>query len=444
MAEVKWKRIVALIFCIGVSYLILSGSRIHSNGDKPEIDFGSIYFGAQYVIRHEDPYDPETQLSQFGAEGERLMEKGHSVTAMQVNLPTTLLVISPLARLPWPVAQKLWSVTMATVLLVAAYLIWDIAGSYSAIAGWILCFMLLNCEVLFLLGNIAGFSVCICVISTWCFLKERFAIAGVLLLAVSLALKPHDAGLVWLYFLLVGGHQRMRALQALAITGILASLAVIWITPVSPHWVHELHKNLEIASLSGGTSDPSPAGITTRTFGSIIDLQNSIAIFRSTPQFYNTASYLIAGFPILVWILALVRRRLTPKAALLALAAISVLTMLPVYHRPYDAKLLMLTVPACAMLWSEKGRFRRTALILSCAAIFVTSDLPLLIWEAVTRAIPVSPATWTGKFILLILQPAPVVLLATGCFYLWVYLRHGTPIRGTQNEDAISLTAAGS
>ena len=34
-------------------------------------------------------------------------------------------------------------------------------------------------------------------------------------LAISLMLKPHDAGLVWLYFLLAGGIYRKRALQAL-------------------------------------------------------------------------------------------------------------------------------------------------------------------------------------------------------------------------------------
>jgi len=30
--------------------------------------------------------------------------------------------------------------------------------------------------------------------------------------------------------------------------------------------------------------------------------------------------------------------------------------MLVTYHRPFDAKLLLLAVPACAMLWAEGGR----------------------------------------------------------------------------------------
>jgi hypothetical protein len=35
-------------------------------------------------------------------------------------------------------------------------------------------------------------------VAAWCFIKGRFIPAGILCLAVSLAIKPHDAGLVWL------------------------------------------------------------------------------------------------------------------------------------------------------------------------------------------------------------------------------------------------------
>ena len=52
-------------------------------------------------------------------------------------------------------------------------------------------------------------------VAVWCFIRERFVPAGILCLAVSLAVKPQDAGLVWLYFLLVGGVYPKRALQTL-------------------------------------------------------------------------------------------------------------------------------------------------------------------------------------------------------------------------------------
>ncbi len=58
--------------------------------------------------------------------------------------------------------------------------------------------------------------------------------------------------------------------------------------------------------------------------------------------------------------------------------------MLPVYHRPHDAKLLLLTLPACAMLLAEGKLTGRIALLLNSAAIVLTSDLPLALLAKAT------------------------------------------------------------
>jgi len=57
-----------------------------------------------------------------------------------------------------------------------------------------------------------------------------------LCLVVSLALKPHDAALIWLFFLLAGGTYRKRALQTLALFLVFAVPTVLWVTWLSPHW----------------------------------------------------------------------------------------------------------------------------------------------------------------------------------------------------------------
>ena len=98
--------------------------------------------------------------------------------------------------------------------------------------------------MLLALGNTAGLVVGLSVIAAWCFLRERFVFAGILSMAVSLAMKPHDAGLIWLYFFLAGGVLRKRALQTLAVTAVLAVPAILWISHVAPHWPSELHANL--------------------------------------------------------------------------------------------------------------------------------------------------------------------------------------------------------
>ena len=82
------------------------------------------------------------------------------------------------------------------------------------------------------------------------------------------------------------------------------------------------------------------------------------------------------------------------------------------------------------------------ALILTGAAIFVTSDLPDLLLSKLQSGIPATPSTAGGKLELLIEHPAPLILLAAGCFYLWVYIRYQAPIGITTREDAPMDVAA--
>jgi hypothetical protein len=104
--------------------------------------------------------------------------------------------------------------------------------------------------------------------------------------------------------------------------------------------------------------------------------------------------------------------------------------MLVTYHRLYDAKLLLLVVPACAMLWAEGGRIGRLALLVTTAGIVATADLPLIIFLALTRNLHISTAGLSGKILTVALaRPVPLILLAMGIFYLWIYMRR-EPERG--------------
>jgi hypothetical protein len=104
--------------------------------------------------------------------------------------------------------------------------------------------------------------------------------------------------------------------------------------------------------------------------------------------------------------------------------------MLVSYHRAGDAKLLLLAVPACAMLWAEDGRIGRLALLVTAAGILATSDLPLIVFLAFTRNIPLSIAGLSGQMLTVALaRPVPLILLMIGIFYLWIYMRR-EPERG--------------
>jgi len=103
---------------------------------------------------------------------------------------------------------------------------------------------------------------------------------------------------------------------------------------------------------------------------------------------------------------------------------------------------LLLTLPGCALLWAGRGAARWIAVVLTGAAIFVTSDLPLAVLSLIAKSLSVSASTLGGKLaIVFFLRPAPVILLALGYFYLWAFLRYPPPPGSTVQDDAASKPA---
>ena len=345
------------------------------------VDFRAVYYGTRCLLEHHNPYKVSELEQVYRADGgERPTETIATLQAvvLYVNLPTSFLFVAPFAMLPWGPAHLLWLTLIAGVFILAALLMWDIGSNYSpGVSLFLICILLANCESFFVAGNTAGLVVGLCVVAVWCFLKERFVWAGILCMAASLAIKPHDSGLVWLYFLLAGAPYRKRALQTLLVTAVLGLAAFLWLSHVAPTWMQDWNSNLSTISAPGGINEPGPSSLTGRSAAMVIDLQAAISIFRDDPRIYNPASYLVCGALLLAGAVRTLRSRVSQARAWLALAAVVPLTMLVTYHRPWDAKLLLLTVPACAILWAEGGLTRWFALLISTAGIVLTGDIPL-------------------------------------------------------------------
>ena len=411
------------------------------------LDFQAIYYGTRCLLEHHNPYKVSELESVYRAEaGDHPWESAqrHQVVTLFVNLPATFIFAAPLAMLPWGVAQALWLALVAGVFILSAILIWDVGAGYSpGVSLFLVCILLVNSELVFATGNTAGVAIGLCVVAVWCFLNERFVTFGIFCLAFSLAIKPHDAGLVWLYFLLAGGVYRKRALQSLLVTAVFGFFAFMWVSHIAPHWTWDWRSNLAAISAPGGLNEPGPASVTGRTAGMVIDLQSAIGVFRNDPRIYNAVSYLVCGVLLLVWLLRALQSRFSRPRAWLALAVIIPLTMLVTYHRPYDAKLLLLTVPACAMLWAEGGPTGWIALLVNTAGFVLTGDLPLAILVILTNNLHLGGAGIFGQILIVLLtRPAPLILLLMGTFYLWVYLQRSALVAESENYRQVRSASA--
>jgi hypothetical protein len=422
-------------------YMVLLGSAIFAifgviGGvflKHPISDFRFNYVSVRCLMQNVDPYKQGEFLRVMQQDGQLPVGgflRDHVMEMAQFMYPPTSFVLAPFGLLPWPMSSFLWTIAICTVFLLGAYLMWKVAADYAPIlSGFLVFFILATGQLLLVTGNALGLAIGLSLIAAWCIVEERFAAVGVICLAVSLMIKPHDAALVWLYFLLAGGTFRKRALQSLGATVALSIPLLIWVTRVSPHWLAELRGNLAILNSRGHLNDPGPSSMAGHGVAMIINLQSAISFFRDDPYFYNTVSYLLCGAMLIVWSITVLKSRPTRERAWLALAAISALTMLPVYHRTSDAKLLLLAIPACAMLWTKGNPVGRVAVAVTTAGVLLTGEIQWIIYLGILRHLPL-PATPVAAELRLASQifPIPLILLAVSLFYLWVCTRSGPEI----------------
>jgi hypothetical protein len=408
-------------------------------------DFRAVYYGTRCLIQHRNPYNvSELERVVSDEHGERPVEilKQHQAVTLYVNLPSSFIFATPFAVLPFAVARFVWLSVVAVLFVLCAYLAWKIGEDYApGIALFLVCIVLANSVVIFG-GNTAGMAVPLCLIAAWCFLRERFAVAGAVCMALSLAIKPHDSGFVWLYFLLAGGVYRKRALQALAGAVTLGISGVLWLSAVAPHWMINWKENIHLISKHGYINDPGPASIVGFSdLVPVIDLQSIISVFRDDPRIYNSISYLVCGAMLLIWAIRTLKSTPSIEGALVGLATAIPLTLLITYHRPYDAKLLLLTIPACAVIWSRGGRKRWLCVFLISAVLILTGDIPMVVFMLLREKMHLPASGWIGQIsTVLFLRPIPIALFAMSIYLSWVYTRKDLVLSSSNDPDHASHT----
>ena len=428
------------LLLLGSAAFLLLGAALESASRVATVDFRMSYYSARTLLEHCDPYQESEVLRIAQAEGgTRPWDTGPRHVMQYIYLPTAFSLTIPFAMLPWGPAHLLWLTLTVGGLIFASSLMWHLGADYEPIvSGALIGFLLANSELLVITGNMAGIAIALCVVAVWCFVRERFVLAGIFCLALSLACKPHDTGLVWLYFLLAGGVYRKRALQTLLVTVAVGLPAVLWVWHVAPHWMQEWQFNVSALSARGAMSDPGLTSAGAHGLGGLVSLQEVISVYWNDPRIYNPATYLVCGALLVIWLVKTVRSDFTPERTWFALAPIAALSMLPIYHRIYDAKLLLLTIPACAMLWEEGGPIAWVAILVNSGGILLTGGIPWAIFLQLIKFLHLSKVGLSDQLtIYLQVLPVPLILLVIGVFYLLVYVS-----RTTEGADVRSTVVA--
>jgi hypothetical protein len=419
------------LLIVGAAVFLLFGIALEIISPFRMMDFKEVYWGARCAMVHQDPYKESSILAVYRSGGGTFPSNPAVANVLRetiakcTNLPTTLFLAAPLARLQPRTAQVLWTAVICASFLLAAFAVWKAGAQFEpGISAVLVGLLLITSELLLIVGNTAGVVVSFCTIAVCCFLHERFVPIGIACLTLGLLVKPQDAGLVWLYFLLAGGAHRKRALWALGLVIAVSASAALWISRAAPDWPHDLLDLMRTATAHGGRDDPGPASSGGHGIGMIISLQAAISSFQDKPQVYNLLAYCISGSLLAIWVFRTIGRPHSESQAWFGIAAIAALSMLPVYHRTYDAKILLLAVPGCAIEWRKGGRSAWIALALTTAAVLLTGDLFWAVFLGVTgRYLSAASSALQQVMVRFEAVGAPLILLAVAVFYLWLYMR---------------------
>jgi hypothetical protein len=354
----KYPKLNLHFLVLGVSalvFLVVGGQRAF----RFSHDLVPVYTGAGCLLQGCDPYSISQLEEQFFQRGGRGVDLPSWEIDMPVYPPSTFLVLSPLLLLRYPAARFFWFVLNGGLFILSAVLV--LSGcprSNRWLATSLVSVILATSGILLVVGQPATFAISLIIISSYFFLRVRFLPLCAFLFMLSLAVKPQLGGLIVLYFL---GQKIYRRYAAFALTGALVLLLSAGLTlrmhPHSANWTSTLQGNLSSTLSPGGSADPRPAN--QEAIGDM-NLQSLTSIFFADAGKFNYVAYVVF-LVLLAFLIMLTWSHASGETHVVALAALSILTLMPVYHRFYDTRVLLLSVPAVILIF-EKRRFLGAAM----------------------------------------------------------------------------------
>lgn len=360
-------RLLASIFLLSICAFLFTGRSDQSYGD-----YVPVYGSARAAVMGVDPYKLEnlkTELAAGGADMASYADADFWPMHPSVYPPITYYVLSPVSVLKFSLARNVWFAVLALAFIAGGAM--TVHSSPLACNRFVLCgvsLVVASSGVLLRLGQLSGVAIGLSAAATMLFIGRRRLVAASCVFFAAAALKPQLALPLLAYFLLPR-KTRKFALYTLGAFFVSLGLSCFMLTliPAAAHWPSELAASLHTSSINGIPTEKFETGI--------VSPQAIFVLLSSNPRVYGMFTAVLVGIVVLVLVIGLRRLGGSPARDWLAVAAISIVTLLLTYHRTYDMRMVMLTLPALALLWRVVPRVAALLTFLSCFLLFSTAIL---------------------------------------------------------------------
>lgn len=334
-------------------------------------DFLSPYVQTKAWTKGLDPYSPANLVAlwphgiqQFDflkkdlADGTLILKRGIP-TAYP---PTALVLLSPFARLPYRIAHIAWLLTSLLACAGAVLTLASVAQFHAdekrTYLFFAIAFALAPLHTGLAAGSIVIVAVGACAIAVWAVARNHYFMGGILL-AVATGLKP-QIGLPFVLYYFLRRRWRVAGV-AVTLVAILAAIAILFLWIHHTPWLDNYRTDNKILFARGSLGDFTEAN---PIRFSLIDLEVLLYTFIPDRSLSTILAFVIPGAMGLGWLLFL-RRRDGGEDELLEIGALVVLSLLPVYHRLYDASLLIIPLAWClSALRGNRSALPRMTLVL--------------------------------------------------------------------------------
>jgi glycosyl transferase family 87 len=344
-------------------------------------DITQVYVPSRAWLEGLDPYSPDNFIALYhdatNGRVDRIGFRSHSPQPL-----TALVVFSPIAALPWWWAHLLWSVLTGLVIVPAIFSLASflgVGGIYRKLGLAALTLALAPLHSGIAAGNVSIPAIAVGGVAFWAATHQKDNLAGILI-ALSSCLKPQIGVLFILYYLL-------RRQWKIALVGIGLSTAVLIVGTgrlefSGALWWEDFLANARAMQHHRlmNFDDPSPIRFT------MINLQVLLYAIISSSLVANAGAVLIGVVLCGKWAYYGLRS-VAARSELLLVSTFLVIGILPIYHRNYDATILIF--PLCWALSPQAELYGRGRWLAGLAmAPFLLPGPMLLQSLADRRAMP--------------------------------------------------------
>jgi hypothetical protein len=353
--------ILWILLLLAASEFVLRGPVRYFGWIAEWNDLSQNYTASRLWLQGQNPSDPANFVALWKQQvGSRL-----ELTDIRTHLAPPLgglVVMAPIAAFPWKVAKILWVIVLLASFAATVWALLLIGGfrgnDVSTLAFVAACLALAPFQTGIASGNQTILVIGLCAGAIWCASLRRDMAAGVLF-GLACSLKPQIGAFLVLYYLVRRRWQLFGT--AVSTTLGLILIAALYLRLRGVSWLQDYLHNARGFVAANHIDDFSSAN--SARFN-LINLQVPLFSITGRSSSANLLALAIGGCLVCAWLYWAVRGNRHPTG-LLSLGAISVIALLPVYHRFYDAALLV--VPICWCMTHLSGickAIARTVLLL--------------------------------------------------------------------------------